>query len=162
MALWRKWQEVHQRRYELCVLQQTREARILQTVGRFPIVKLQVPGEEKPVVAYTDQEIECALPGPEMAEARQCAKDKLRSLRKMWNAEDERIGYSRAYEAEREVMDAELKLANALWKRPAHSIEGVTAKLHPLVEIEDPNARMEDSPWPMLRSLLADMIGMRA
>lgn len=162
MALWHEWQDAHQRRNDLCVHQQTLETELLQTIGSFPIVELQVPGKEEPVFARTVKEIDRALPGADMEQARKYAKDKLRSIRKAWNVEDRRIGYSRAYKAEGEAAQAEWTLANTLWKTPAHSIEGVAAKLHSLIGLEDPAARMDENPWPILRSILADLMRMRA
>ncbi len=162
IALWNKWQSAHQRRYELCVRQQALETQLLQTVGSFPIVKLKIPGEEKFVCAYTVKEIESALPGTAMAKARKRAINKLQSLRKAWTAEDERIGYSRAYNEEISAIDIEWALANTLWETPAHSLDGVTAKLHSLIQTEDPGAQISDAPWPLLRSLLADLHRMRA
>lgn len=157
LALWRKWHSAHKRRYELCVRQQALETQLLQTIGSFPIVKIKVPGEENFICAYTDNEIEHVLSGATMGKARKRAKKKLRYLCRAWNREDEKIGYSRACMEEMRAIELEESLLNYLWEMPAYSIDGLIAKLHSLMETEDPGAQIDDAPWPLLRSILADL-----
>lgn len=70
---------------------------------------------------------------------------------------DERVGYSRAKQAEEQafVMRAE-RLAD-LFAQPAHSVAGASAKLHAVL------AMGEDSPadeflWLKIRTVLSDLI----
>ncbi|MQB40297.1 hypothetical protein DXT94_00040 [Rhizobium sp. ICMP 5592] len=142
----------------MCRRQQKLEAGLLKIVGRFPQVKLQIPGKAEPAFASTSKEIDRLLPGPEMSKSRKLAKAKLSARRKAWNTADEQIGYSLAYKAETEMADTEALLAEALWYTPAQSIAGVTAKLHSLIETEDPGARLKEMPWPELRSILSDLL----
>lgn len=75
-----------------------------------------------------------------------------------WNAADEALGYSRACQAEAEIMDEEQSLVKALWNTPARSLVGIIAKLHSVVECEDPGDTLKITPWPELRSILTDLV----
>jgi hypothetical protein len=54
--------------------------------------------------------------------------------------------------------DLEWELAEALWRSSANSLGGVVAKLHSMIEMQDPNAFITDNPVPMLRSILDDLM----
>lgn len=149
---------LHERREALSVKQQKMETRLLAMVGSTPIVDLANPGDEASAFATTDGEIDALLPGEHMAEARRRAKVELDKLRAEWQAADDQLGYSRAHQEELDVMQAELEAAQRLWMAPAQTIVGITAKLHALVEWEDPGTTPGESPWPELRSILVDLI----
>ncbi len=74
-------------------------------------------------------------------------------------AANDQISYSRAHQEELEAMHAELEAARCLWMVPARTIAGVVAKLHALIEWEDPGTSPGESPWPELRLILGDLIG---
>jgi hypothetical protein len=162
VLLWREWNAAHKCRYELCRQQQKLETQLLKIVGNFPQVELQIAGKAQPVFASAAKVIDRLLPGAEMSESRKRAKAELSARRKAWNAADVQIGYAQAYKAETEMGNAELKLAEALWNTPAQSIAGVTAKLHSVIEMGDPGARLKETPWPELRSVLADILRVNA
>jgi len=149
---------LHEKREALSVRQQAMETRLLAMVGSTPIIDLAIPGEEASAFAATDDEIDALLPGEHMADARRRAKAELDKLRVEWQAADDQLGYSRAHQEELDVMHAELEAAQRLWEIPARTIAGVTAKLHSLVEWEDPGTTPGESPWPELRSILGDLI----
>ncbi|MBB6487787.1 hypothetical protein [Rhizobium lusitanum] len=158
LALWSEWFMLHERREALSVKQQAMETRLLAMVGSAPIVDLAIPGDETSAFAASDDEIDALLPGEHMADARRRAKAQLDALRSQWQAADDQIGYSRAHQEELDVMHAELEAAQCLWMAPACTIAGVAAKLHSLVEWEDPGTTPGESPWPELRSILGDLI----
>jgi len=54
----------------------------------------------------------------------------------------------RAYEKALEASAAEDQAAEALWRTPARSVAGVTAKLHALVTKWQPSSTSEEEPWP--------------
>lgn len=56
------------------------------------------------------------------------------------------------------TMDEEQSLVKALWDAPARSLVGMIAKLHSIVECEDPGDTLKMTPWPELRSILADLV----
>ncbi|MDE1187870.1 MAG: hypothetical protein PW844_15515 [Pantoea sp.] len=74
------------------------------------------------------------------------------------DAIDQEVGYSRAYEAESEAADIEQAMARTLWETPAVSMAGTIAKLHSLIEMEDPGGSLRETPWPELRMVLADLL----
>ncbi len=158
LTLWSEWFLLHEKREALSVKQQAMETRLLTMVGSTPIIDLAIPGDEVSAFAATDDEIDALLPGEHMADARRRAKIELDKLRAEWQAADDQLGYSRAHQEELDVMHAELEAAQRLWAAPARTIAGVTAKLHALVEWEDPGTTPGESPWPELRSILGDLI----
>ncbi|MDX0290654.1 hypothetical protein GOC63_30710 [Sinorhizobium meliloti] len=66
--------------------------------------------------------------------------------------------YSEALEAEDRVSIAEDHAAEALWRTPARSVAGATAKLHALVTKWQPSSTSEEEPWPQIRSVIADLL----
>jgi hypothetical protein len=66
--------------------------------------------------------------------------------------------YRSAKRDEMEAMDAEEALAKTLLATPASSMIGAIAKLHSVIETEDPGVGLEETPWPELRMILADLL----
>jgi hypothetical protein len=67
----------------------------------------------------------------------------------------------RVYEGEKaedEIADVEEALAKDLWSAAPQSVAGVAAKLHSVLEIEDPGSALKEAPWPELRTILADLV----
>lgn len=56
--------------------------------------------------------------------------------------------YEKALEAEDRVSIAEVQAAEALWRTPARSVAGATAKLHALGTNWQPSSTSEEEPWP--------------
>lgn len=66
--------------------------------------------------------------------------------------------YEKALEAEDRVSIAEVHAAEALWRTPAPSVAGATAKLHALGTKWQPSSTSEEEPWPQIRSVIADLL----
>ncbi|QPI30027.1 hypothetical protein CN233_31420 [Sinorhizobium meliloti] len=66
--------------------------------------------------------------------------------------------YEKALEAEDRVSIAEVQAAEALWRTPARSVAGATAKLHALGTKWQPSSTSEEEPWPQIRSVIADLL----
>lgn len=66
--------------------------------------------------------------------------------------------YEKALEAEDRVSIAEVHAAEALWRTPARSVAGATAKLHALGTKWQPSSTSEEEPWPQIRSVIADLL----
>ncbi|MDW9507992.1 hypothetical protein GOA81_23825 [Sinorhizobium meliloti] len=66
--------------------------------------------------------------------------------------------YEKALEAEDRASAAEDHAAEALWRTPARSVAGATAKLHALVTKWQPSSTSEEEPWPQIRSVIADLL----
>lgn len=45
-----------------------------------------------------------------------------------------------------------------MWITRPSSLVEVTAKLHCLIIMRDPDLKLEDAPWPELRTMLKDLI----
>lgn len=157
LALWREWNSTHRRRCELTALQRQLEAKLME-VADDPIVTLHVPGEEKPFRAMTVEEIEQAFPGTEAREAKNEAVEKLQSLQHKWDQTGRELGYTQACREEVIADKLEWELAEALWRSSANSLDGVVAKLHSMIEMQDPDALISENPVPILRSILADLM----
>ncbi|WP_132527054.1 hypothetical protein [Rhizobium sp. BK376] len=143
---WGRWYAAHTRQNELSRRQQRLERKLLRKVGGFPLVELTVPDRSTPISARTADEIDRLLPGLEMEEARTVAKAELASVRNAWNKADSELGYSAAYAAENQAADRTMDLAHALLRAQALSIIGVIAKLHCLIEMEEPSVSIGETP----------------
>lgn len=66
--------------------------------------------------------------------------------------------YEKALEAEDRASAAEDHAAEALWRTPARSVAGATAKLHALGTKWQPSSTSEEEPWPQIRSVIADLL----
>ncbi|RFB76682.1 hypothetical protein [Methylovirgula sp. 4M-Z18] len=74
-----------------------------------------------------------------------------------WRAEDRRLGYSAARQAEAGAAKQEDRLARRLFSIESASFAGVVAKIHALLERETPGPSDDESPWPELRWIHADL-----
>jgi hypothetical protein len=158
LAAWREWNVAWQHAGELCRQQQTLEKKILDAVGAYPHVVLF--GEtDRPVQAQFNSDIERWLPGPENAEARRVAIDELADKHRQWTEADAAIGFEAALVAEAKAEATADGLAQHLWAMPAESIVDVLAKLHALLEMDDPAPWHPERPWMQLRVILSDLSG---
>lgn len=157
LALWRAWYEAHEEGRRLCHQQQRLETEVLNAASGFPVLKLEIPGEGSPVVVHTCAQIDALLPGEAMAEERKTAKTELAARIRKWNTADEQFGYSRTRQAETQIAGVEEASAKFLWEAPALTTSDIIAKLHAILETEDPGSHFIERPWPQLRLLLADL-----
>ncbi len=158
LSLWRAWDDAHATCGQLCHEQQNLETKMFKAAGGFPIVELEVPGQDKLIVVHTFDDIDIWLPGEGLAKRRDAAKSELQVKLEKWNAADKQHGYSKARVAEVEIARVEQTLAQSLWEAPAHSTTDIIAKLHSIVEMEDPGCHFQERPWPQLRSVLRDLM----
>jgi hypothetical protein len=87
----------------------------------------------------------------------------LMGLRKSkWEGDPEivaaKLEYQKAQRDEMAALTAEEALSRTLLNTPASSIIGAIAKLHSVIETEDPGIGFGETPWPELRTILADLI----
>jgi len=131
---------------------------MLGELGRSPCVKIVLNEDGDFRWASTIREIDRLLPNPEHEATRRKARSDLAARHAEWNESDRRIGYSRARKAELEIGTVEQAFARQLWQMPSRSAAGVAAKMHCLLEIEDPTSGLHQEPWPQLRHILADLV----
>ncbi|MDL2408050.1 hypothetical protein PY650_20765 [Rhizobium calliandrae] len=158
LEAWESWYAARMLQDKLCRRQQRLERKLMQMAGGFPHVELTVPGRSAPVFARTAEETDRWLPGVEMEGLRDRAKSELARARNAWDTADAKLGYSAAHAAENKAGARAIDLAATLLKMPARSIEDLTAKLHCLIEMEDPGAMGAETPWLELRSILLDLL----
>lgn len=158
VSLWKDWLAAHRLYSETCRRQQKLETEMLLQLGSFPRVKIGLSEGDGFIWAYTTEEIDWLLPNPDQAETRRAARAELAARRTDWNTVDSRIGYSSAKKAETEIAEAEDALAKELWSTSSRSVAGVAAKLHCVLETEDPRSGLEEAPWPELRTILSDLM----
>ncbi|WP_455273798.1 hypothetical protein [Rhizobium herbae] len=158
LALWRAWYDAHEEGTRLCHLQQRLETEVLKSAGGFPVINLEIQGEDRPIVVRTCAQIDTLLPGDAMAEARKTAKTELAARLQKWNAADELFGYSRTRHAETQMAGVEEASAKLLWEAPAHTTSDIIAKIHAIIETEDPGSHFKERPWPQLRMVLTDLV----
>ncbi|PSJ57601.1 hypothetical protein [Pseudaminobacter soli (ex Li et al. 2025)] len=159
LTKWSVWLDAHREFGRLCRVQQRLETELLRTIES-PQVALRLPDRKNPIIAHTEDEIEAWLAGDECAEARARAREELAARRRTWNAGDEVIGFSRAKEAEAIASDLEVGLVEELWATPAGTVTAAAAKLHSIIKQGAPEPDTDDFPWPQVRSVLIDLLGM--
>lgn len=133
--MWPRWYACHQQRVRATRLREKLEAEILEETGGAPVAKVQVGGKKPPVTAQS------------FADINQLASQA-----------DQRLGYSAAVAREQELAEQAGISGRVMWiTRPSSFIE-VTAKLHCFIVMHDPGLKLDDAPWPELRTLLKDLI----
>jgi hypothetical protein len=148
----------HRLRGEACRRQQKLETELLRQFGSFPRAKVQLSEDYGFMWAYSKREIDRLLPNADQDELRRQARAALAARRREWKTADKRVGYTRAKRAEEEIADVEEALAKELWNTAPRSVAGVAAKLHSVLEIEDPGSALKEPPWPELRTILSDLV----
>lgn len=138
-------------------LRQKVEAELLEIAGGFPVVELKLAGNDPPIVVQS-------LPGINRlanqldAERLSEARAELRRRRKRWKDADQRWEYSAAVALEQELAEQAGISGRVMWITRPSSLTEVTAKLHCLIVMHDPDLKLEDPPWPELRTMLKDLV----
>ncbi|MDM9625051.1 hypothetical protein QTL95_04015 [Rhizobium sp. S152] len=158
LSLWLDWGAAHRLFSDTCRRQKTLETEMLRELGSFPRVQIDFPDDDSFVWAYTTDDINRVLQNSARPDIRHAALTKLATRQAEWNALDVRIGYSEAKKAEAEAADLEDEFSAALWSTAPRSFAGVAAKLHCVLETEDPGSGLQEAPWPQLRAILADLV----
>ncbi len=155
--MWPRWYACHQQRMKATRLREKLEKQLLEEAGGFPVVVLPNDGMEGAVEVHSFADINrtaAQLDAKHLSQARA----ELRVRRKRWKQADQRLGYSAAVALEQELAERAGISGRVMWiTRPSSLIE-VTAKLHCLLVTHDANLKLEDTPWPELRTMLKDLI----
>ncbi|MBO9127871.1 MULTISPECIES: hypothetical protein [unclassified Rhizobium] len=162
VVLWRDWLTAHRSFGEACRRQQRLETEMLRELGSFPRVQIALFEDDGFIWAYTADEINRLLSCPTQRTIRRATLAELAARHADWNRVDHRIGYSKAKHKEAEAAKAEDELSEALWNAVPRSFAGIAAKLHCVLEMEDPGSGIQEAPWPQLRAILADLIRIAA
>lgn len=122
-------------------------------------MELRISGETKPVIVQTPAEINQLASRLDVDQLSR-AKAELSQRRKRWKETDERLGYSAALALEKDLMQTIGISARVMWITPPSSLIEVAAKLHCVIVMHDPGLKLQDAPWPQLRTILKDLVRM--
>ncbi|WP_159945805.1 hypothetical protein [Rhizobium sp. 18065] len=159
LMLWQDWRGAHDQVEKFCRRQQRLETALIDQVG-FPHVDIAVPDQDCVVAAFTMEEIERRFSdAPENAEAKMRAKAILVERQAAWDALDERLGYTRAKQAEEKAFAMREERLNDLFSQPARSVAGVAAKLHTILAMGE-DSPGDEYPWPQIRAAMTDLLSL--
>jgi hypothetical protein len=158
LALWHDWKVACLNTVALCRKQQRLETQLVNTVG-FPHAKVYLPDEDATAAVWWQGEIgEYFGDDSAFADIRVKAEADLAAHQARWDAEEERIGYSAAKQAERIAADREQELVDALTATPATTLAGVAGKLDAVLCEGQYFDECTEFPWPLVRSALDDLV----
>jgi hypothetical protein len=138
-------------------LREKLEAELLKEAGGRPIVMLPHVGKDGAVEVRSFADIN-RMASQLDAEHLSQARAELRLRRKRWKEADRRLGYSAIVAREQELAARAGISGRVMWITRPSSLVEVTAKLHCLIVMHDASLRLEDAPWPELRTMLKDLI----
>ncbi|EHS51275.1 hypothetical protein PDO_1997 [Rhizobium sp. PDO1-076] len=156
LMLWQEWWAAHEQVERFCRKQQRLETALIAAVG-FPHVDIAVPDQHCAVAAFTMEEIDHQFgDASENAEAKMQAKATLAEQQAAWDELDDRMGYSRAKQAEEKAFAMREERLNDLFSQPARSVAGVAAKLHVVLAMGE-DSPGDEFPWPQIRAAMTDL-----
>jgi len=159
LMLWQEWWAAHEQVEKLCRRQQRLETALIAAVG-FPHVDIVLADQDCVVAAFSLEDINRRFGDvPSDAEAKRTAEAVLVERQAVWDALDERLGYSRAKQAEEEAFALRAERLNDLFAKPAYSVAGVAAKLHAVLAMGG-DSPADEFPWPQLRAAMADLLSL--
>ncbi|KAA1184873.1 hypothetical protein FP026_03385 [Rhizobium tropici] len=133
------------------------ERELLEEAGGLPVATLPNVGKDGAVEVHSFADIN-RMATQLIARDLSQARAELRRRRKRWKEADQRLGYSAAVALEQEIAERAGISGRVMWITPPSSLIEVTAKLHCLIVMHDPGLKLEDAPWPELRTMLKDLI----
>ena len=155
--MWPRWYEYHQQHMRVIRLREKLEAELLKEAGGLPVVMLPNVGKDGVVEVRSFADINRMASQLDPEHLSQ-ARAELRRRRKRWKEADRRLGFSAAFAREQELAERAGISGRVMWiTRPSSLIE-VTAKLHCLIVMHDPDLKLEGAPWPELRTMLKDLL----
>jgi hypothetical protein len=161
IALWHAWKAACITAADLCKKQQTLETQLVDTVG-FPHAEVYLPNEDVTVTLWWEGDIgNYFRRNSDFANIQVQAKADLAAHQARWDAEDKRIGYSAAVQAERIAAERERKLMEALMATPATTLTGVVGKLDAVLRENECFGECAEFTWRMVHSAFDDIVRMR-
>lgn len=159
LILWREWRAAHEQVERSCRKQQRLETLLVAAVG-FLHVEIAVLDQDYVVAAFTMEEIDRRLGDAlENAEAKMRAKAILVERQAAWDELDERLGYTRAKQAEEKTFAMREERLNDLFSQPARTVVGVAAKLHAVLAMGE-DSPGDEFPWPQIRAAMTDLLSL--
>lgn len=157
ISRWLEWTRIHEQRALDGEILLDLETKLVETAGGFRRVEISCSSNGF-AFATTNAEIDRLLPAIEHPDENARAKAELAARWQAWEEADATVGYSALYDRDSANSEVEMELAEAVLAMPATSLAGTTAKLHCLIEMENPDGCLTDAPWPQLQSILNDLV----
>lgn len=155
VSYWRRWRVTHARSNELCRLQQGLETKLLKKISSLPQAEQERVSSR---IFHSIDQIRGHDAGSEVADVQEYAITELQEAKINWHEVNDELDYRSAYRDHLQILDREFELAEALFNAPAKTLVGIVAKLHCILEMRDPLGVEEGEPWPLLRSILFDLL----
>ncbi|NTF65796.1 hypothetical protein G6L91_30330 [Agrobacterium rhizogenes] len=130
---------------------------MLEEAGGLPVATLRNVGKDGVIEVRSFADIN-RMASQLDAEHLSQARAELRWRRRRWKEADQRLGFSAAVALEQELAERAGISGRVMWITQPASLTEVTAKLHCLIVMHDPRLKLEDAPWPELRTMLKDLI----
>lgn len=154
--LWPQWYALYQRQVKASQFRKKLEFEMLENSAGLS-VKLQIEGADEPVVVHSFADIQ-RLSSQLEAEQITRARAELRQRRRAWKNADRRLGYSAAVALEQDLTREAGITGRVMGITKPWSLIEVIAKLHCLIVTQDPNLKLQSTPWPEMRTMLKDLI----
>lgn len=155
--MWPRWYACHQQRMRVTRLREKLEKQLLEESGGLPVVTLLNAGTYGVVEVRSFADINRMAPELD-AQLLSQVRAELRSRRRRWKEADRRLGYGETVALEQELAERAGIAGRVMSITRPSSLTEVTAKLHCLIVTHDANLKLEDTPWPELRTMLKDLI----
>lgn len=155
VSYWRRWSVTHARSNELCRLQQGLETKLLKKISSLPQAEQERVSSR---IFHSIDQIRGRRAGSEAAGLQEYAITEPQKANNKRREVNDELDYRNAYRDHLQILDIEFDLAEALFNAPAKTIVGIVAKLHCVLEMRDPLGVEDGEPWPLLRSILFDLL----
>jgi len=151
--LWPRWYAHHHHYVQSACLRKRLASAMLRAAGDLPISELNTVGDDD---AVTFRSL-AALHGIAQLNVGS-GQAELKERQKRWKEADQRLGYSAVAALEQELAEQTGVLGRVMLMAPVSSEIEIAAKLNCLIVTYDPDLKLQDAPWPELRTMLKDLI----
>jgi hypothetical protein len=161
LPLWREWLRLHSQAMNLCHRWQCVEMHLIRKVG-FPQVRIPNPDQPAGTCAQSHVEIDRALAAVSCsAEESAALHADFAARQARWDAEAEKLGFDAIKQQETEAWHQGTRVSDAIFEARATSLIDIEIKIALIIELCSTGSDDPESPWPELRSTLADVKRLR-
>jgi hypothetical protein len=161
LPLWQEWERVHDKATGLCHRWQKIESLLMRKVG-VPQVRIKSPDKPEGICALSHAEIDRALTAaPCSAEDSAALHADFSARQARWTMEAEKLGFDAIKQQETEAWRLDTRASDAIFETQATSLMGIEIKIALIIELCSTGSDDPESPWPELRSTLADVKRLR-
>jgi len=161
LSLWEEWERLHAQATGLCHRCQKIETHLVRKVG-VPQVRIKSPDKPKGICAQSHAEIDRALTAIcSSTDASAALHADFAAQQAHWTREAETLGFDAIKQQEIEAWRLETRTSDAIFEARATSLMGIEIKIAVMIELWSTGSDDPESPWPELRSTLADVKRLR-